>query len=312
MIDHYGQIDRIKLAIVTNLCQLNTPRNNIEDLKHFYADFESLYKSVEAQDMSRNEFCAVMLLNKLPSPIKEQIKRDLHDKILDVDAILSRLQTEIFSMEGATYAQFAETPFTTSTMTINQKQINKYQCKLCQGNNHLWYKCKKYPQGASKVKRAEQLNLCVGCLDANHEVKGCLNPKINNCRNCGNKHYNALCTDPKRVIQKEKVDNTEGSQSFSIVTNKHKVILPTLQLPLKGMEDKVINVRALLDQCSQRTFVLRSALPSLQCSKVGQETLQLEGFTKTQDSKTYEIVSLSYIKKDECCGYRQGTWTYCF
>ena len=108
-----------------------------------------------------------------------------------------------------------------------------------------------------------------------------------------------LCvgTDPNMVIQKEKVDNTEGSQSFSIVTNKHKVILPTLQLPLKGMEDKVINVRLLLDQCSQRTFVLRSALPSLQCSKVRQETLQLEGFTKTQDSKTYEIVSLSYIKK---------------
>ena len=50
LIDHYGQIDRIKLAIVTNLCQLNTPSNNIEDLKHFYADFESLYKSVEAQD----------------------------------------------------------------------------------------------------------------------------------------------------------------------------------------------------------------------------------------------------------------------
>ena len=42
LIDHYGQIDRIKLAIVTNLCQLNTPRINIEDLKHFYADFESL------------------------------------------------------------------------------------------------------------------------------------------------------------------------------------------------------------------------------------------------------------------------------
>ena len=125
MIDHYGQIDRIKLAIVTNLCQLNTPRNNIEDLKYFYADFESLYKSVEAQDMSRNEFCAVMLLNKLPSPIKEQIKRDLHDKILDVDAILSRLQTEIFSMEGATYAQFAETPFIHYEHDDNQSETSK-------------------------------------------------------------------------------------------------------------------------------------------------------------------------------------------
>ena len=122
MIDHYGQIDRIKLAIVTHLCQLNTPRNNIEYLKHFYADFESLYKS---QDMSRNEFCAVMLLNKLPSFIKEQIKRDLHDKILDVDAILSRLQTEIFSMEGATYAHFAETPFIHYEHDDNQSETSK-------------------------------------------------------------------------------------------------------------------------------------------------------------------------------------------
>ena len=295
--DNYGQVDRIKYALVTNLCQINPPSYNISELKQFYASFESIFKSIESHNMTKDEICAVMLLNKLPSPLKENIKRDLQDDLLDLTAILTKLQTEMFSLEGSTMnrVEYVE-PSTLSTLAVkHHSTTNKFQCTLCQGYNHTWFKCRKYPRGHQRVKRAKQLNLCVGCLDKQHGAKGCTNPKVKPCKFCGNKHYHSLCTETTKVRESEDI------QTCAVVSAKRKGLLPTVRLPVVGKNKKVVKVRTLLDQCSQKSFVLRSALPSLQWHKVGQETMSLEGFLDVKDSKQYDIASLNFIRKGRKC-----------
>ena len=179
--DTYGQKDRIKMSLVSKLCNLETPRYNVEDLKLFYAQFEGVYKSLEAQEVTMEEMCAIMLLNKLPSPVKENVKREMGELVLHLDTVLSKVQSEIFAMEGANSGKgipYERNMVTNSTFVVKSQgpSVNAMKggrvCKLCHLLNHIWYKCRWDPSGTSKVKRAKELKLCEGCLHDDHGGQG--------------------------------------------------------------------------------------------------------------------------------------------
>ena len=196
--------------------------------------------------------------------------------------------------------RYRETPIATASFAV-QSENQKSTCRLCQGVNHPWYRCFQYKTSAQKTKRARQLHLCQGCLSKDHGSEGCTNPFVKKCKHCKGKHFHALCTKQivKREPNKSNVNSNSESKHETTATmcvgeTRQSVILPTIQLPVKGVERATVKIRAVLDQCSQKTFVRRSILSTLKYKSQGTEKLTLHGFTGTKEPKEYLIVALKY------------------
>lgn len=295
----YGQRDKIKTALINNLLELPPPSYQVDDLKSFYASFENTLRTMRVMKISIEEICTVVLMNKVPAPLKEIIKREMKDNILDLDDFIASYQSEVFNMDETCLE--SERPLATASFNVQDKdQINGkgkgFACKLCSNPKHVWFKCNKYKQGAQRVRRAQNLKLCKGCLSSDHGTSGCTNPNVKPCMVCNEKHFYALCTKSNKGNQpsNETPTNSQGTQALTVSANKQTTVLPTIRLPMikKGRGSKL--TRALLDQCSQRSFVLKSALSSLRYERKGWEELRLQGFTKVNEPVKYEVVTIFY------------------
>ena len=221
---------------------------------------------MQTMEVSLDEFCAVMILNKLPSPLKETLKRELKEEWLVLEELIKALYSEICTLEGtgcrnqssnSSTATFmvpvqstnkgstskASNQTNTSTQNSNsQTGISNKGCKLCGKLGHFWFKCFKYPDPAAKVKRAKALNLCTGCLDNTHGKGGCSNPKLQPCKKCGGRHFHGLCISKPQTGAGAGSNNTTGTTKTtvepqvvsSVMSSKELALLPTIQVHTKG------------------------------------------------------------------------------
>ena len=310
--DTYGQTDQIKADHITSFYHLTKPQYNVLDLKKFHAEFECALKSIKALNVTMDELCVVMLFDKLPSPMREILRRNLKEDWLDLDKFIKAFNEEVHNLEVSNEEpNFQKEAIPTAAFAMQRAipDVKHYPrretssqasagCRLCGKAGHYWYTCHKYSNPASKVKRARELRLCIGCLDKEYGKKGCINPKVHPCKYCKGKHYHSLCPNKRVETSKEERSNTEQpTVTMSVSSNKEVVLLPTIRIPLSGENKRMVKVRSLLDQCSQKTFIVRSTLPLVKYKRAGQETLQLRGFTGDLESKVYDVVKLQYQHK---------------
>ncbi len=145
--------------------------------------YKSLYRSLIAHNISREEMCYTFFMNYHPTPIRENIKRVFKGNILNIEEALDCLRNEIFALESNP-SSAEEVDHTIDSFDICQSREEKprTQCKLCQKQNHPWFRCWQYPNLLSKVKRAQELRLCSACLETGHSKKGCTKPNITDCK----------------------------------------------------------------------------------------------------------------------------------
>ena len=284
----YGQEDKIKTAFVQKLVELPSPIYEVESLKSYYASFESTVRTLHSLEVTADELIAVILMSKIPSPLKEVLKRELKDDSINLEEFMNAYQLEVFSMdqmERTESAIRATASFTTPVLESKGKLLKTSKgCRLCSGD-HFWFKCPKYKTNGQRIKRAQVLKLCTCCM-RDHSGAKCTNENIRDCKHCGNKHYHLLC--PKVL------DRSTTATCQVATTDKRVTILPTVELPMSGKEGGNRLMRVLMDQCSQRTFVTKASLQLVKYEVCGHEELGLKGFTGTSKPKSYEIVKLFY------------------
>ena len=287
----YGQPDKIKAALVQQLVDLTVPIYEVSSLKNFYASFESTVRAMHNMKITADEMMTVILTTKVPSPLREVIRRELGKDTLNLNDFMERFQLEVYNMDqtksvpeytGAT-AAFA-TP-------VSRKTTTKLECRLCQAN-HPWYKCTRYVQSSQKIKRAKNLNLCTKCMQ-DHGGKECNNDRIRDCKHCQGRHYHVLC--PKLPISENKTKKSTVTATCSISTeSKRTTILPTMELSVTSKKKDNHRLRVLLDQCSQRSFILKETLNKVRYEECEPEELEIIGFTSSDGPQSYQVVKVSY------------------
>ena len=80
----------------------------------------------------------------------------------------------------------------------------KYECNLCDKENHWAKDCPKYKTPKAKVDRLNEIGGCNKCVSKFHTAKKCPHKNIR-CRMCKESHYEYLCLGKKG----EKGANTE-------------------------------------------------------------------------------------------------------
>ncbi|CAB0039404.1 unnamed protein product [Trichogramma brassicae] len=155
-------------------------------------------------------------------------------------------------------------------------------CVVCQGTHNV-YSCRKFlswsqPQRYEICKREK---LCLNCLQNNHFVKDC--PSDKRCFTCGGKHHTKLHSDSQAprdsangdqisFVNNESTPAGEDSSTSAYFTNPSVqeqvsngklVLLATARVRLQDEFGNEIKVRALIDPCSERSFVSERVITAI-------------------------------------------------
>ena len=96
--DTYGQEDQIKAAHIISLLELAAPEYNVKSLKNFHASFSCILKVIETSNITLDEVCTVLLAQKLPVHLRENIRRELKGDWLTLARFTETFLKEVQTM----------------------------------------------------------------------------------------------------------------------------------------------------------------------------------------------------------------------
>lgn len=120
----------------------------------------------------------------------------------------------------------------------------------------------------NRFEAAKKYGLCINCLNSGHQVAHC--PSKNRCRTCNRSHHTSLHYDrttrsDPQITPKSSTNSTLQSlpsHSYEAVTHSHtnqshrgQIILATAMVWVKDSSGSYRLGRALLDSCSQVSFI---------------------------------------------------------
>jgi len=180
-----------------------------------------------------------------------------------------------------------------SSNGFRSRDVKKFrQCNLCpipenSQPTHPMYKCEKYADSKSKLRRLSELNGCSKCGYTNHQVATCRYKFAQKCRYCKDWHQSFLCPG-EREVGRANV-RVKNANSYSVVisdvypgTTSNDSILPTFSF---NIHETV--VRGLKDCGSQANFIKQSLADKLKLKVVMDNVdLRLKGINIIQRYKS--------------------------
>lgn len=288
------------------------------NLIQLYDKLESHLRSLESIGMTSDKYAA-MLFPLVESCIPEDILRvwlrnpsinkedDSYSGKLSQLLLFLRAEVEgeeRISLAKAGFKQnetsfknrkLKETEFSTPTANDLFSKVTeniKQTCIFCK-NLHESKDCFK-GQSLSYEEKQEILRKnkgCFSCLKVGHRSKFC---KSNvRCLICGKKHWAIMCPNLNNKLKMpiEESKETELNATLSNQCSLTEVFLQTLLVVIEVQGKRRI-VRALIDNGSQRSYVLKSTVSQLGLNPVGFETLThvvFGGSTSRKEHKRYNI-----------------------
>lgn len=167
----------------------------------------------------------------------------------------------------------------TNSNTKSMHITRNFKCPFCSEGGHKLSYCKTFCKEPVEFRRQFVLknNVCFNCLETNHSAKLCKN--ITKCQICKRKHHSLLhprgnvtkCVGDDRkesvVASPTKNSETNTSVSCSSTGKTNQVLLPTAIVKAVSTKDTVCEIRALLDQGSETSFVTEDTVQRLGLKK---------------------------------------------
>ena len=178
---------------------------------------------------------------------------------------------------------------------------NFRQCLLCPlpekaTPTHPIYRCDKYADAKSKIKRINELNGCVRCGYTNHIVAKCRYKFSSKCKHCEKWHQSYLCTagdTPAKSGGKSRGSDSPVNNNTVVIsdvfpgTMARDCILPTFSFTLNNC-----SVRGLKDCGSQGNFIAEDLADKLNLKIIDNNVdLNLNGINTLQHYRS-KIVEL--------------------
>ncbi|XP_012232191.2 uncharacterized protein [Linepithema humile] len=186
----------------------------------------------------------------------------------------------------------------TATGLLSIKESRSQRCLFC-GENHNSSSCEKARNMDidERMKIVKDKNGCFKCLKIEHSYKKCHSKT--KCPWCSKEHCLLMCRNLSSKNKSKRVDEEKSSEqafneghSYLANVSSNKSFLPILKVKMRGPKD-LVNVRAVIDTGSHRSYVLEKVIKNLGYETVSEQTmihLLFEGAkTKPQKHKTCRI-----------------------
>ena len=172
-----------------------------------------------------------------------------------------------------------EEKFKSCLTDINEKPVTKLVCPLCKADHDL-DDCEKFIEKGPRAKKDVlfKLKLCFSCYKVGHGVKTCKNKRT--CKTCGKEHPTALHEVVFKVSAVRKC-NGIGGMCIVLVRMSHE-----------SCPSKEIEVYAMLDECSQGTFVNEKIVEHLSQDVKRSTTITVSTVNNDVTSESFAINGL--------------------
>ena len=268
--------------------------DNLVELKKFRSNYSAVLESLKTMRVSIENWDP-LLIHLLVQLFDKTLRREWEDKLSGktefpklqfLDSFLDdRIHIcEVMAVDTpkTQKVEAAKTPRSPGDFhkkTVHHGSTNDVKplkCLLC-SQNHSLSKCSKFLSFSPKQRydQARSLNLCLNCLSSSHRVAECFSEFT--CRTCHKKHHSLLhFTQGQRAPSDQAGAKAEKSADSVVkssplidgkevrVTSHHgissngHVLLATACLVLVGPQGQRLVSRALIDQCSEASFISES------------------------------------------------------
>ena len=158
----------------------------------------------------------------------------------------------------------------------SQKKV----CVYCKGE-HYSASCEKVKEVATRKDVLRKEGRCFLCLTNGHRVSNCSSPR--RCRRCGRKHHQSLCTQNTAdrntdTASNANLDTTTPTTTCTARSVKTYVLLQTAHTFAYTADEKLVPIRVLMDNGSQRSYVTDKLKSQLQLKPIKRERIVLNTF----------------------------------
>ena len=161
------------------------------------------------------------------------------------------------------------------------------KCPLCKDKEHDLDDCVKFKEKEPRGKKdfLFKSKLCFACFGTDHPIKLCKNKRV--CKTCGKDHPTSL---HEVVFKVSAVNSGIGGMCVVLVRMSH------ISCP-----DKEIEVYAMLDECSQGTFVSEDIVEYLDPGVKRFTTITITTVNSDDTSDSYAIKGLTVRGTEKFC-----------
>ncbi|XP_063618731.1 uncharacterized protein LOC134791612 [Cydia splendana] len=150
------------------------------------------------------------------------------------------------------------------------------ECTYCKKSHYICH-CTEFTQLNIDERKefVKNNNLCFNCLVKGHSIRNCR--QATTCKTCNRKHhtllhYQSIAANTVTMETPTEPEDTQIKELTSLKVSQKgkKVILATAQIYLKDSSGSLVQLRALIDQGSEGTFITESAVQLLRLKKTFQ------------------------------------------
>ncbi|XP_063435623.1 uncharacterized protein LOC134716543 [Mytilus trossulus] len=308
----FGQTQKITHTYMQTLLALPAPDSTVQSCRRFYDKSETLIRGLESLGQSQESYGALLIpimLNKLPSRIKENITREHGLKQWSLDELRQHLFNEISILEAGQRVNLESdetlhsTVYLAKTDTKNNYNNNNRKpqrsevavhtrkpCIYC-GESHSPNTCMKIVDQKARLEILKQKKACFNCL-GNHRVTDCKSKGT--CKQCGRKHHTSICLNKSQssvssnsISNRNNKDNKPASSDKQDIaetasamhcTTYSQVLLKTAIATVHSNAQVSMDANILFDEGAQRSFITESLAEQLELKQNGTEAISISGF----------------------------------
>ncbi|GFT77600.1 transposable element Tc1 transposase [Nephila pilipes] len=328
--------DEIKECIIFTDEEYDTTESYRDRFTEIRVVYEKQYTQDESSSVVSSKYSHDNL--KLPKLRMKELNREdkEDDPVVSKDKVLENLMIFLrHEVEGEEHLFLAETSFgdgmkrkesrkpplrdePTAATLIANTSVGRNQCIFCE-RAHASQDCQKISNLAYEDRKGQVMRkrCCLVCLKPGHMAKRCHSSV--KCLICGRRHYALLCPDLRKdkISSKSREVDEEQHSTETLLTNlplERKIYLKTITVRLRH-KNKEVCVRALMDDGSRRSYIVKSLVAELDLSPSGTEVLSQGlfggGISPSMEygrfTVTVESLDLSVENKEELLRFKEQT-----
>ncbi|XP_047996386.1 uncharacterized protein LOC125234220 [Leguminivora glycinivorella] len=251
--------------------------------------------SLKNNDVKINEWDTIVIhiiLNKLDEETRKQWEEEIStlpvQELPKLEKLTTFLDTRFRVLEmipSTTYSKDRERAIVRQRSFLTSPATTTVQCSYCK-QDHLNYLCKEFANldVNNRVQHVQKERLCFNCLSSKHNVKNCKS-KVS-CHHCQRRHHSLLHFENQTAEEREnnqqstskapasnlnytmreesttKTSETPKLRNY-LITQSHTALMATALVNIKAGHGMQV-LRALIDPCSQESFISEATVRKLQ------------------------------------------------
>ena len=323
------QIISRHMDILLNANPVASP-NDLKSLRHLYDQIESHVRGLKSLGVASESYGSLLssvLLNKLPRELRLIISRKTTDDTWNLDHLMKELEQELQARERATTTSTSPNPNPTGKPSRDQHTAaallsgaSNPHCSYCQ-QAHSSGTCTVVTEVDAQKQILRSSGRCFICLRKGHISKDCRSRS--KCPKCGGRHHFSICLrrerkpepttnpsalpnpnppSPSRLDPEATPFVAPSTTTASMYVDASKtVLLQTARAVVYNPQESQssLEVRAVLDAGSQKSYVTTRVKDLLQLKPRGQQPMSIITFGSTKRlDQSCEIVQIGMKLRD--------------